>query len=231
MWIIYLKILLALVLTIIPFWYAYYVRPRQDKPGIWRNGFTFLAAKLPAIGRVLNALANFVRKLHEGMRRSTSCRKFYILIFLLTIITYQYIDFHAANNAFEMAKNMVQKSGDKPIPAIINYRAATDPFTPFLTHPFATVIAAFIGLIFFFYEPANRLLNLLHQSRGIYSCVGLVCLFLLLSTANYFIVAETLFIFLIAAYFYPKKISDNYPGGKKAIPEDENKQQTIRLAA
>ncbi len=165
------------------------------------------------------------------MKKSTSCRRFYILMFLMVVITYQYVDFHAANNALTFTKNIIHKNVEKPISATVQYHAETVRFSPFLTHPFATILVACMGLIFFFYKPADKLLNLLHKSRGIYSCIGLVCIFILLSTANHFIVAETLFIFLLAAYFYKPKITDNFPDGRKAMPEGENEQKSIKLAA
>lgn len=235
MWIIYLKILLALVLTVIPFWYAYYVRPKKDKPGIWRNGFTFIAAKMPAIGRVFFSIGNFFIKLHNGMRRSNSCRKFYILLFLMTVITYQYVDFHATSNALEAIKNLssapLADGHETSLPKAIKTTTETSAYTPFLTHPFATVLSACIGLVLFFYNPANKLLNLLHISRGIFSCTGLFIMFILLSRTAYFILAETLFLFLVAAYFYPAKIADNFPGRRKTLAEEEQKQKTLKLAA
>ena len=56
-------------------------------------------------------------------------------------------------------------------------------------------------------------------------------MFILLSRTAYFILAETLFLFLVAAYFYPAKIADNFPGRRKTLAEEEQKQKTLKLAA
>lgn len=44
------------------------------------------------------------------MKKSTSCRRFYILMFLMVVITYQYVDFHAANNALTFTKILFIKT-------------------------------------------------------------------------------------------------------------------------
>lgn len=115
MFILSLKVILAMVLTAIPFTYAYYIRPRKDKPGIWHSGFTVIAAQIPHLRKVAVRIRKFIRRMSDGMSKRDNFRKFYGLIILLAIIAYQYVDFHAASYTVEVAKEFVENSGEKSV--------------------------------------------------------------------------------------------------------------------
>ena len=226
-----IKLILALILTAIPFAYAYYVRPRKDKPGIWRNGFTFLSAQWPWLKKAATAIGKFFRRMYDGMRRSDTFRKFYILMVLLVILAYQYIDFHTASDMLEAARNMVENSGEKTAEKCAEKFPALKAYIPFITSPYATITAAVMGLSLFSYRIADWMFTKLHDSRKTFFGFALAILVTLTLSPRIFIIAETMFIILMAAFFYPDKRPTEKPLGRKRIPREKKDDRELKMAA
>lgn len=83
----------------------------------------------------------------------------------------------------------------------------------------------------FSYRITDRLLNSIHRSRKFFFFWGLFIMVMLTTSPRYFILAETLDIILIAAFFYPTKIPDTEPRGRKGIPKEEEKESVLKMAA
>lgn len=231
MFILCLKIILALVLTTIPFTYAYYIRPRKDKPGVWRNGFTAVASQFPYIRKLVVSIWKCTRRLYDGMKKWDSFRKFYGMMILLAIIAYQYTDFHAASYTVQVAKEFVENSGEKYIEMSAEKYKTIRAVAPFLTQPFATLLAACLGLLLFSYRITDRLLSCLHKNQKVFFFWGLFIMVILTTSTRYFILAETMDIILLAAFFYPTKIPDSLPKGRKRLPENQRKESVLKMAA
>ena len=226
-----IKIILALLLTAVPFAYAYYVRPRKDKTGVWRNSFTFLSAQWPWLKRIATTIGKFCRRMYDGMKRSDNFRKFYILMVLLAILAYQYIDFHTASNMLEAARDMVENSGEKTAEKCAEKFPVLKAYIPFITSRYATITAAVMGLSLFSYRISNWLLTRLHGSRKIFFGFALTILVTLTLSPRIFIIAETMFIILMAAFFYPDKKQAEKPLGRKRIPHEEESKNEQKMAA
>ena len=54
---IYFKIILALLLSTLPFFYISYIRPKEKTSPIWRNMFTALGTQMPRLRAAQNSSA------------------------------------------------------------------------------------------------------------------------------------------------------------------------------
>lgn len=175
---IWMKFILAVMLTAIPFAYHIYIAPRKEKSSTWRNMFAFLFAKIPQVKLFFNMVIEILRKFHQGMKKYDSFRKFFILLVLLVMLVCQFVDFSVSN---KMAKNAIS------------------------TCPLATIMAALISLVFFSYRLADMILLMLHTERKAFVIFGFSLIVLLFASPQSFILVETLFTVLMASYFYPMK--------------------------
>lgn len=207
---IWLKIFLAVILTTIPFAYHIYVAPRKDKSSKWRNIFTLLSDKFPQVKLFFKMIVEILREFHNGMKNFDSFRKFFILLLLLIMLAYQFVDFTVSN---DMAKQVIEDSVDKD--AILSFY---NSYNAFVTAPFATISSAIISLIFFSYRITNIILSKLHTEKKAFFIYGLLIMVLLFSIPRYFILVEILYIILIAAYFYPIKNGNTSPQYRRTIP-------------
>lgn len=211
---IYLKIFLALLLAILPFVYANYLRNAKKEGAQKSTLYTFIFNHASKIIWAWTKVKNFFHRLYEGMKRSDSFRRFFTLVLLLILIAYQFVDFHVAANVAHMALPYVEKSADKNVEHIAEISA----YLPYLTRPHATILAATFAMLFFLHRLGNIILNRLHESRRIFFLTALGCLCILLMAPRFFILAETIDIVLMAAYIYPKKRHQIPPKGGMPIP-------------
>ncbi|MBQ9362410.1 MAG: hypothetical protein IJT97_03205 [Bacteroidaceae bacterium] len=219
---IYLKLILACLLSAVPFFYASYIRPKKDSSSVWRNMFTAIGTQMPRLRAVKIAVVNFIHKLYEGMKRSDNFRKFFSLIVLLLMIAVQFVDFSASTAVARMVQDTTTDTAETA--NIINI------YGPLMTRPHATILAASISLTLFSYISANWILTRLHNRKKFFLIVANLALLVLLSSPRYFIVAEILELLLMAALIYPDKITQQEPKGRKRIP-DGQEQRKYRKAA
>lgn len=219
---IYLKLILALVLSALPFFYVSYIRPKEKTSPVWRNMFTAIGTQLPHLTKVKNAIGKFLHRLYDGMKKSDNFRKFFSLIILLLMIAVQFVDFSASTSIARMTQEstLISQQTAKII-AI---------YGPMMTRPHATVLAACLSLTFFSYSVADWFLTRLHNKQRFFFGVALITLIILFATPRYFIVAEILEMILLAALIYPNKISEQRPKGRKTIPK-EDETMNIKKAA
>lgn len=217
-----LKILLAVILSALPFIYAYYLRPKAKSSKIWKNFFTVIGAQKTRFRLFVIWLKKRNKRFAEGLKKSDNFRKFYTRITLLIIIAFQFVDFHATT----IVTNMIQQQSD----SIFFSEKMIDSNEWMITNPHATLLSACLGLSLFIFGLANLILTTLHNERELYLLIGLITLIVLFALPQFFIVAETLEIILIAAYFYPNKIHS--PGPKGGLPKPlENEQKILKIAA
>ena len=219
---IYFKIILALLLSVLPFFYISYIRPKEKTSPIWRNMFTALGTQMPRLRAAKNAVGKFFHRLYEGMKKSDNFRKFFSLITLLLMIAVQFVDFSATMNVARMIQDASQdRQQTAQIIAV---------YGPLMTRPHASVLAACLSLTLFSYTAADWLLTRLHNRRKFFFGVALMALIVLFSSPRYLIVTEVLEMMLMAALIYPNKIPSQDPKGRKPIPMVK-KQQELRKAA
>lgn len=220
---IYLKLILAFLLSAVPFLYVSFVKPKRETSTVWRNMFTAIGSQLPRLKAVKTACSRFFHRLYEGMKRSDNFRKFFSLITLLLMIAVQFIDFSASTEIARGIKEVAENSDGNVAETAKHVNHIVAIYGPLMTKPHATVLAACLSLSLFAYSSANWLLTKLHNSRRILFFTALITLFFLFASPRYFIVAEVMEMMLMAAIIYPNKIASPDPKGRKGIPDERNK--------
>lgn len=93
MFILSLKVILAFVLTAIPFAYHAWVQPNQDRSPLLRNLSTAVMACLPKIRGVVKKARSFLSWYYDKMKTSMSARKLFTLILVMVLLAVQYVDY------------------------------------------------------------------------------------------------------------------------------------------
>ena len=223
---IYLKILLAFLLSAVPFLYVSYIKPRQETSPRWRNMFATIGSlginRLPQYKAFKTACSKFLCRLYEGMKKSDNFRKFFTLVTLLLMIAVQFIDFSASTEIAREIKAVAESNSMSTAGAVSDVNQVIAVYGSLMSRPHATVLAACLSMLLFAYGPANWLLTRLHNSRRVFFLAALVTLFFLFVSTRYFIVAEIMEMMLMAALIYPDKITSPDPKGRKGVPYEKD---------
>lgn len=219
---LYFRITLVLILSAIPFLYAQCIRPKQGSSSKWSHLFTAIDAHLPSLRNLKTAVVNLLETFCKGMKKNDSFRKFFTLIILLVMIALQFVDFTASADIAET----VREHQDNSLPTVhISY-----VYAPLMSRPYATGMAAVISLAFFSYNTADRILTALHRYNKLFFFVAVSVLLIIFVSPRYSIVAEMLFVILIAAWIYPEKTGEQNPKGGKRIPDEKQNIQMKKVA-
>lgn len=222
---IHFKIILAFLLSALPFFYISFIRPKEKTSPVWRNMFTALGTQMPRLRAAKRAVGKFFHRLYEGMKKSDRFRKFFSLVTLLLMIAVQFVDFSAsteiARGIREISQSDAETYGEIHTIAI---------YGPLMSKPHASVLAACLSLTLFSYTAADLLLTRLHNRRKFFFGVALIALIVIFSSPRFLIVTEVLEIMLMAALIYPNKIPSQDPKGRKPIPMVEEQQKLRKTA-
>lgn len=93
MFVLSLKVILAFVLTAIPFAYHTWVQPNQDRSPLLRNLSTAMMACLPKIRGVVKKAKSFLSWYYDKMKTSISARKLFTLVLVMVLLAVQYVDY------------------------------------------------------------------------------------------------------------------------------------------
>lgn len=205
MFTIYLKTAVAIIISLIPFCYAFLIKPRQKVSDDYRSFAALAKAKTPMLLRLPKRLIAFLRKLHRGMRTRTSCRRFFVSVMTIMLLVIQAVDSWASTAAM----TLINTSAD--------YHAACASYGAFLSSRLALFFSFIFTLMLFNYRLADTLLTDLHKSRKFYCFTGVLALLILMTSSEYFILAEMLFLILICAYFYCQQTTNEDPKNRRPI--------------
>lgn len=228
---IYLKLILACLLSAMPFLYVSFVKPKRETSPRWRNMFTAIASQMTRMNAVKRTCNNFMRRIYIGMKFSDNFRKFFMLLTLMMMIAVQFIDFSASTQIAKEMMNTADNATTNPEHttqmANILYICA-----PLMTMPHATLLAAAFSLILFVYKPADWLLTTLHNHQRFFFFIALADITLLFASPRFLIVVvEMVEIILMAALIYPNKIIPPDPKQRKDIPEEKQIMEFIKDVA
>ena len=80
MFILVLKLILALVLTMIPFVFHYWIKPKSNESPKWKNSISILEENLPSIRRKKRIIFLWFMRFYKKMKFSRNARKFFTYI-------------------------------------------------------------------------------------------------------------------------------------------------------
>lgn len=216
---IYIKYILALLLTGLCILCMFIIKNRSrvyEQQYFSGQKGSFYLTQL----RVLFAtIIMFIEGLHNGMRKHDSFRQFFIRIMIIILVCIQLVDLHAKTCVSSLIANQSQCSNINGVPK--------GHLELYITSPMATYLCFICTTILFRYKLTDSILSYLHNNRKIFALYGFASLVILFSSLHDIIVAESMFILLFAAYFYPNKIGDADPKGKKPIPKFEKDMKRV----
>ena len=108
---IVLKVVLALLLTLVPFVFHYVIKPKASSSPKWRSFYSFLSTKMPCIRRKASKVKAWISYVYGKMHRSRNGRKFFILVLLVMMLVFQVVDYHAARQAYQLLGESALPSG------------------------------------------------------------------------------------------------------------------------
>lgn len=226
--VIVLKLILAMVLTMVPFLFHYWVMPKGKTSQKWSSSYGFLASKMPWFSRKVGAVKAWLSYVHQKMHRSHNGRKFFILVLLIAMLLYQVVDFHAAQEAYRLQAESSSMGKDLSLTSyyitfpMMDSRVELGPkplmdsvLYPFFTHFWVYPLAMMLTLPLFSYKVADGFLLRIHGSWLLQ--VILAFLSVTMAAMDYgrvFLLSELLFILLMAGMIYPFKQQPSSPGRK-----------------
>lgn len=226
--VIVLKLILAMVLTMVPFGFHYWVKPKGKNSQKWSSSYGFLASKMPWFSRKVGAMKGWLSYVYQKMHRSYNGRKFFILVLLIAMLLYQVVDFHAAQEAYWLQAESSSMGKDMSLtPYYINLpmmesRVELGPkplmdsvLYPFFSHFWVYPLAMMLTLPLFSYKVADGILLRIHGSWLLQ--VILAFLSVAMAAMDYgrvFLLSELFFILLMAGMGYPFKQQPSSPGRK-----------------
>ena len=218
-----LKYILATLLAALPFIISYSLRRKvreeeNDKAGKSSLG-TFLKRNFPRIRNLFLALANFAKRLSQGMQRSENSRKFYTVILIIVLLIYTYVDFSATESARDIIKFTGEITGKNNVGSSVAFTV----YSPMVSHPIALFVCQIFTFLLFSYRIADKLLTWIRENWKFmmtFDCMLLA--YVAVYSQAWFIMAEVLTIFLMAAEYYPDKTAGPTPKGRRPVPVDED---------
>lgn len=147
------------------------------------------------------------------------------------MIAVQFVDFNAST---EIAKDImhtpyVGSQTNETVAQILNVFTV---YSPLMTKPHATLLAAALSMILFAYKSGDWLLTQLHNCQKFFFFVAVAALTILFTSPRFLIVVEIVEIILMAALIYPNRIvPPDPPKGRKDVPEEQQIMEFIKDVA
>ena len=210
-----LKILLAVILSAVPLFFHFFIKPRKESPQ-WKNLSTTISTHFPSFRRALERVWNWIIHFYDSMKHSVNSRKFFTRILTLVICAYGYVDFSATLEA----KNHVEKHIHlEENLAVIPYADTNACIGEelIMSYRVATFIIFFLSLLMGSYKFSNGLLQIIHRNKKTISGFAL-CSIAFMMVPGTFIIGEVFAILLMASYCYPQKDAPSEPKRRKPIP-------------
>ena len=225
---IVLKVVLALLLTLVPFVFHYVIKPKASSSPKWRSFYSFLSTKMPCIRRKASKVKAWISYVYGKMHRSRNGRKFFILVLLVMMLVFQVVDYHAARQAYQLLGESSLLSGAMSLtPYHIRVpflgevmvpgsgKLLESLLYPFLTQAWVYVIALGSTMMLFSYRLADRVLVGIHGSRCLQILLAsLAIVVAVVDCGRAFLMGELIFILLMAGMVYPFKQLPPVPGMK-----------------
>ena len=210
---LYIKIILAILLSAIPFLFAIFIKPKA-KEGKWKNVFTLSNINSEKVANGAGKIRKFIMRIYEAMKYSDNARKFFIMVLIITMIVVQWIDSEATQTAVKAIignrENVYQEKESMVM------------LFPFITSPIVTILSMIYTLILFRYKWSNKLLTKISTSKKmIVLFIALIMLSIVVGNGRFFLLGEILFLTLIWALILPKKKGEGYPDGGTRIKREK----------
>lgn len=223
MFILTLKFILAFVLTMIPFVFHYWIKPKSKESPKWENSISILENKLPSIRRKKRVVYAWLMRIYRKMKFSRNARKFFTYILIVSMLIVQVVDFQASKYAHERLADTTSikvennLSGSSTCRAM-KQKASTAMLRSHITPFWAFNLCLIVTLATFSFRLADKTLTKIHNVRWIKWAMGFVIVLLIISSlGRLLLVAEISYLILMAGLIYPNPRFDEYGKWRKRI--------------
>lgn len=190
------KFLLAMLITAVPVFFRFYIKPKSKSEKDWKNIFTWLETKSEFFAKIKKKSRAIAKSFFEGMKYNKKIRKFYILLMVITMLLVEIADLKMSQT---IATFVLKYTGGSQIKAF-----DIDYLYPLLTNTFSTVTAFLMSIVLLSYRFANFILTKLHDNLYVFIFTSLLAVGLgLLCDGRMILLALTLLIILNTACYYP----------------------------
>lgn len=224
MFILSLKVILAFVLTAIPFAYHAWVQPNQDSSPLLRNLSTAVMACLPKIRGVVKKARSFLSWYYDKMKTSMSARNFFTLVLVMVLLAVQYVDYETTLYAVrtnhligEVSSFFLEMDKAGMRSCLWNAWEKKLFFLPLQTPYYIITINLLCTFLLFNYRIAENVLTCLNQKKVIFSLSAAVSVALILIDGRLLIGSECIYILLGAGAIFPKFVGHGHDGSKESL--------------
>ena len=225
MFVLSLKVILAFVLTAIPFAYHTWVQPNQDSSHLLRNLSTAVMACLPKIRGVVKKARSFLSWYYDKMKTSMNARKLFTLVLVMVLLAVQYVDYETTlyavrtNHLIGECSSFLEMNKAEGISCLWNVWEKNLFFLPSQTPYNIITINLLCTFLLFNYRIAENVLTCLNQKKIIFSLSAAVSVTLILIDGRLLIGSEC-----IGRRSYFSKVRRTWTGWFKRISQTRCKR-------
>lgn len=221
------RFFLAMIFAILPLVKAAYQNTVNAREKERTNIWIFLGRKIPAVGLLCYSVEGFLKTLQKRMRTSDNARKLYTVMLLIVMLVYTYVEYAAS----EQAAKVVKAAMDAPVTdASVSI---IEMYSPMISDMYVLFACQLLTFAFFSYKFSNWILTSLHDGRELTWLTVLMILVIIFyssfQTPRYMILAEVIYLILLASFYYPDRIGEQDPRGRQGIPQ--SKEHSMLKAA
>lgn len=227
MFFVYLKIVVAIVLSTLPFLIVHFTLRAPQKTSQESLVAKKTSTEEPLMSATKLEIARFYLRLFffnlqpqiflKGLRRYKSFRKFLHLMLALSVALIQLVEMQVVSDVSKYVINSNLQGGELVV--------FSQLCKNLISYPFINLGLFLFDILLFWYKPTNKLLNELHSNRRFIWCFGIFALMVLFYSPRCLNLTETMLLILIAAYFYPPILEDDFPKARKPLPVDREQHR------
>ena len=225
------KHILATLLEALPFICAHAFKKEEkaaDGTTVLKHSLAcLLTTYQPQVWNLLLAIGFFFAGLYDRMRKSDNSWKFYTFILLIILQVCIYMDFSAS----EDVRSILSSTGSPTGGAAVQAAVQAGVYSPMESDTLILFVRLLFTLVLLSYRILDKILAwIVVYWYFITFTKYLSWAVVAVADSSWFIMAEVETIYLMAAIYYPARITDGNPKGRKTIPIHK-RQQTLPKAA
>lgn len=230
-----LKLILVLVLTMIPIMFGVFVKPKQKTSEKCRNLYSFIGAYSPMLERKYRKIRVALKALWYKIKNTENGRKFFTCILVLVLLSLQYVDYLSSNEVAAVCKDAIITHNEKvfmvtkpntTLAMVFGVNTFSNYWYPYITPAITYLIAMVTTLLLFSDKIASKILsNIYHKPILTFISVEMIWLLSILDEGKNILLAEMLFVLLLAGMIYPIRKNHVVPHGGITIGEENRMEQ------
>lgn len=230
-----LKLILVLVLTMIPIMFGVFVKPKQKTSEKCRNLYSFVGAYSPMLERKYRKIRVALKALWNKIKNTENGRKFFTCILVLILLSLQYVDYHSSNEVAAVCKDAIITHNEnvfmvtKPnttLAMVFGINTFSNYWYPYITPAITYLIAMVTTLLLFSEKIASKILsNIYNKPIFTFLSVEMIWILSILDEGKNILLAEMLFVVLLAGMIYPSRKNHIIPHGGTTVGKEDSREQ------